>query len=144
MSSYLAPPAKCRWHVFHHECPQPRASYQHTPIRCVGAWAYPPPCMHVLAASQPRTPAALCTCNMWALSARPRELAAPQPRTLTACRVAASQPCGLVTSQHAPAARLSRGKAPLHGLVAAPRAPYHVGPHRVGPPVQRPPVPATR
>ena len=59
--------------------------------------AHPPMCMHiplVLAASQPRTPAAPCTPNMRALSARPRELAASQPRILIACRAAASQPCG--------------------------------------------------
>ena len=93
--SYLAPPAKCRRHFFHHKCPQPRASYHHTPILCVDARAYPPPCTHVLAASQPRTPAAPRTrsCCVARGPYQPGP-AHSQPHRLANSQLAGSQPCG--------------------------------------------------
>ena len=105
----LAPPAKCRWHVIHHACPEPRGTHQHSiswaamafgphPMPCSGAMrlnleyvqsrshAHPRPPWHTcsLAASQPRSLAAsLPRCLAASL---PRSLAASQHRSLAASR----------------------------------------------------------
>ena len=113
----LAPPAKCRWHVIHHACPEPRGTHQHSiswaamafrphPMPCSGAMrlnleyvqsrshAHPRPPWHTcsLAASLPRSLAA----------SQPRCLAASLPRCLAASwprNIAASQPRSLAYSQ---------------------------------------------
>ena len=92
----LAPPAKCRWHVFRHELlqhgatHQPRAIHQHNSIVCMGIFDSPSTCAPplVFAASPPR---ALATRRP---HSPPCLLAASRPRLLTALQTPSLADCG--------------------------------------------------